>query len=99
MHIHGLQDGLNLDAKALRRSSDGSKGQKVDSQSAAAHPAADTRKAAEHMSAPEIVQLVSRLNTIPEVREQRIAEITERMSRGEYLTRDAAERTATSIAE
>ncbi|HUS40192.1 MAG: hypothetical protein WBF93_02355 [Pirellulales bacterium] len=99
MHIHGPHDGLNLDAKSLRRSSDSPKGQRIDSQAAAANSATDIPHAAEHTSAPEIVQLVSRLHAIPEVREHRIAEIAERLSRGEYLTRDAAERTAALIAE
>lgn len=99
MHIHGPHDGQNLDANAIRHSSDSSKSGKIPSQSAAGHPAADTPNAAEHTSAPEIVQLVSRLKTVPEVRDQRIAEVSERLSRGEYLTRDAAERAAASIAE
>jgi hypothetical protein len=83
----------------MRGASNSPPGQRIAAQSAAAGSAAEPPDAAEHTSAPEIVQWVSKLKTIPEVRQQRIAEIAQRLSRGEYLSRDAAERAATVIAE
>lgn len=45
----------------------------------------------------ETAALVSGLSEIPEVRPELIEEVRQRLARGEYLTRDAAEQTAEAI--
>ncbi len=49
--------------------------------------------------ATESAQLVDKLRGFPEVREDKLDQIRERMANGEYLTHDAAQQTAKAIAD
>lgn len=50
-----------------------------------------------HTTAPEIVRLTETLKDIPEVREELVARIIEKLRAGEYSSRRSAERTAEAI--
>jgi len=56
----------------------------------------DTKGAqsAQHFAAPEIVELTDQLRELPDVRKKVVARVAEQLQRGNYLTREAAERTA-----
>lgn len=54
-------------------------------------------QASEHVPAPEVQSLSSQAQQIPEVREDRVTDIGQRLAGGEYLTRDAAVRTADAL--
>lgn len=45
----------------------------------------------------EIVPLLASLDEVPEVRHELVEEVRQRLSRGEHLTHDAAEKTAEAI--
>lgn len=45
----------------------------------------------------EVAPLMAGLEDVPEVREDLVEEVRHRLSRGEHLTRDAAEKTAAAI--
>ncbi|MBS0201933.1 MAG: flagellar biosynthesis anti-sigma factor FlgM [Planctomycetes bacterium] len=49
------------------------------------------------MVSSEAATLVSSLHDIPDVRPEVIEEVRRRLSRGEFLSRDAAEKTAEAI--
>lgn len=51
-------------------------------------------KSTQHFAAPEIVDLTSRLRELPDVRQKFVARVAKQLQSGNYLTREAAERTA-----
>ena len=52
-----------------------------------------------HTTAPEVIELLQQLRGLPEVREEVITDVTERLAKGVYLTRVAAEEAANAIVE
>lgn len=65
-------------------------------------PSASAKGVSRHSSttsetSPEASRLTSQLRDIPEIRPEVMAEVRERLKRGELLTRDAAEATAAAI--
>ncbi len=64
--------------------------------------ASDSRRSASTKSSasagsPEASELMSKLQALPEVRAEVIEDVRQRLHRGELLTREAAEATATAI--
>jgi len=48
----------------------------------------------QYVAAPEIVELTTRLHELPDVRGKVVARVAKQLEGGNYLTREAAERTA-----
>ena len=65
--------------------------------SASAASRASTGQSSESATRSEVAPLVASLHEIPEVRIDVIEEVRERLNRGEFLSRDAAEQTAEAI--
>ena len=51
-------------------------------------------KSPQHLAVPEIIELTFRLRELPDVRQKFVARVAEQLQSGNYLTREAAERTA-----
>ena len=60
---------------------------------------APDQKASAHVPAPELERVVAALKEIPELRESMVAQLASRLANGEYLTPQAAERTAEAMVE
>ena len=60
-------------------------------------PVSSSEKSSETTESAEVASLTASLGEIPEVRSDVVEEVRQRLSRGEHLTRDAAERTASAI--
>jgi hypothetical protein len=56
-----------------------------------------TEKSLDISGSAELIPLLAGLEDVPEVREDLVEEVRQRLNRGEHLTRDAAERTAAAI--
>ena len=52
---------------------------------------------AEHLRAPEVVQLAEQLRSIPEVRSEVVSRIEQKLKAGAYETRNSAEQTAAAL--
>ncbi|MEK6257850.1 MAG: hypothetical protein AABP62_04440 [Planctomycetota bacterium] len=64
---------------------------------ASAASRASTGQSSESATRAETAPLVAGLHEIPEIRVDVIEEVRERLNRGEFLSRDAAEQTAEAI--
>ncbi len=64
---------------------------------ASAASRASTGQSSESATRSETAPLVASLHEIPDVRADVIEEVRERLNRGEFLSRDAAEKTAEAI--
>ena len=95
MQIHGPENQPNLGKSAESRLLRSAPKNHFSARQASQPDA--TASAAAHIAAPEIVQLTSRLNGIPEVRDALLEQVAQRLSSGEYLSRSVAENTAASI--
>lgn len=51
-------------------------------------------QATQHSKDPEVVELVKRLEQSPDVRQEKIAEVKQKIESGEFLSRQTAEATA-----
>ena len=51
----------------------------------------------DHVAAPEVERLTELARQVPEVRQERVDDAQSRVAGGEYLTRDAALRTADAL--
>lgn len=72
-------------------------GRPVQGSSSASSARSDQPAEAESAVSSETASLVDSLHDLPEVRAEVIEEVRKRLSRGEFLTRDAAEKTAQAI--
>lgn len=61
---------------------------------AAAPPAS---AASTHVPSPELLEFLARVKVAPEVRQEVIDRVAQRLATGYYLTRDAAETTAEAV--
>ncbi len=91
MEIRGIHGGRVEGSNAHHSTSNISK--KLDgSQKASGSEAGDA-----HVRSPELLRLSEELHRIPEVREEVVARVAEKLAQGDYDTRDAAIKTAESI--
>jgi hypothetical protein len=58
---------------------------------------ASTGQSSESAARSDIAPLVASLHEMPEIRTELIEEVRERLNRGEFMSRDAAQRTAEAI--
>ena len=72
-------------------------GRPVQGSSSASHATADQPAESESTVSAETAALVGALHDIPEVRPDVIEEVRRRLERGDFLSRDAAEKTAEAI--
>ena len=72
-------------------------GRPVQGASSASRASSDQATASDAVISAETTELVAALHDIPEVRPEVIEEVRQRLGRGEFLTRDAAEKTAEAI--
>ena len=52
-----------------------------------------------HSPDPEVVELIAQVSQIPEIRESVVKEVAGRLANADYLTPEAAERTAEALLE
>jgi hypothetical protein len=60
-------------------------------------PSRDVESAGDHVSAPEVDRVTELARQEPEVRQERVDDAASRVAGGDYLTRDAALRTADAL--
>lgn len=85
----------NKDLSQLREHASKSEPSQVTSRSGNVGRADEVR----HTKSPEIQRLAARIQQVPEVREDLVSQAAARLSSGEYLSRNAAEQTASVILE
>ena len=75
----------------------GRKPGRATSRSSSTSAASSTEQTSESVVSAELAPFASGLDELPEIRMEVVEEVRQRLSRGEHLTRDAAERTAAAI--
>ena len=97
MHIHGPQNQPHLQANDLKRLADSGSGKHLSARQTTRNGAAGAASEAEHVLSPELRKLAAEVRKSPEIREERLKDVTTRLARGEYLTKEMAQRTAAAI--
>lgn len=98
MHVHGPGNELHIHANSLSRLQQNDRGRGVSAQSASDNASGELARSG-HIAASEIVRLTDALQRIPEVREEKVAEVAARLAAGNYVTPESAEKTASAILE
>ena len=99
MNIHGPRNEPHVPPHLISRGQQSQAGGPVADQRAAQGGSVDGSAASEHTAAPELLRLTAQLRDLPEVRGDRIKEVMQRLADGEYLTKEAARKTAHAILE
>ncbi len=99
MHVHDSLNKPHFSPQSIARSADNVARKGESARAADVETSVGSGESATHTAAPEVIQLLDRLRDLPEVREEVITEVTERLLKGVYLTRVAAEEAANAIVE
>ncbi len=91
MEIRGIHGGRVEGTNARHSTS------KTSEKSNSPNKASGAETADSHVRSPELLRLSEELKLIPEVREEVVARVSEKLANGDYDTRDAAVRTAETI--